>query len=874
MPLSSRDALFTGIEVSKTYRRTADIPTADATTSHDFKIRERRPSLPTILITFLFTFGLICILASSMDSIGGVYVFAPIIFTLLALIGWFVIHVTQVNRDLVLVTEFQNALFSAVANINSLFLLIVKSNGTITYHSNEYKKLFANSRKYGFTSLDSLLDNDGIGEESANKIRAAMEDERPEVVHGNLVDVEGNRHEVRLSLRPIARPSGYFLISCSPLRRRMADSQTQSGQNAIIAPVMSAINSAAMPICIFSKSGAALFVHHDIEKWLGYDVGEIMKSKLSLSTLIQHDNAGYGTGNFEGEVTFKKRSGAPARAFVLQRVFTDSDGNAAGCCSIIAPADMPNPFRYGAGNIEASSGDMSYLNALLDHAPLGIALLNRSGGIVRYNSLFASLTECSARDELNIATLLKGESRDEVAKAIESAAGGVSMLTPASVMLNTSGKRTAALYITNLPASNGSDIAMVAYLNDTTEQKNLEEKYAHSQKMQAVGQLAGGIAHDFNNLLTAMIGFCDLLLMRHPAGDQSFADIMQIKQNANRAANLVRQLLAFSRRQTLQPKVLDVTDVLAELSDLIRRLIGEHIELSIVHGRDLGMVKVDQGQFEQVIINLAVNARDAMSGGGILTVKTRNTTVNRSNRLPHGFIQPADDDPIVDGDYVVVEVSDNGHGIPPDIITKIFEPFFSTKAIGSGTGLGLATVYGIVKQTGGYIFVNSRPNEGTSFALYFKRYQVEQQPQPQHSEQATPAAPVGDLTGKSTILLVEDEAPVRIFSARALRNKGYTVLEAENAEAGLAIINEQGTDIEIIVTDVIMPGMDGPSMVKEVWEKYPEVEVIFISGYAEDALVKMEDSKREYSFLPKPFTLKQLAEKVKEVADKKTRAAA
>lgn len=860
--------------MSKTYRRSADIP-ADAASHSDFRIRERRPSLPAILVTFLLTFGLISFLGASIEEIGGVYIFAPIVFALLALIGWFVIHVTQINRDLVLVTEFQNALFSAVANINNLFLLIVKNNGTITYHSSEYKKLFANSRKFGLTSLDSLLTSDGISKDDAEKIRSAMEDNRSEVINGTLQDVEGNKHEVRLSLRPIARPNGYFLLSCSPLRRRLADSGEHHPISRITTtPIADAAAAAPMSICAFSNNGTPIFIHPEIEKWLGYDSGEILREKINISNLISSDRqtTPYNSGNFTGEVMFKKRSGAPARAFVAQRIFNNSESNAAGFCSIIAPSDRPNPFKYTSGsNINGDeSGYTQYISSLLEHAPLGIAMLDAEGAVVEHNSLFASLSECSSRSNVTIYDIVSSDSRDEIRQIIESIKTGSIMARPVNITLNTSAKRTAVLYIASMPASKESNVAMVVYLNDTTEQKNLEEKYAHSQKMQAVGQLAGGIAHDFNNLLTAMIGFCDLLLLRHPAGDQSFADLMQIKQNANRAANLVRQLLAFSRRQTLQPKILDVTDVLAELSDLIRRLIGENIELSMMHGRDLGMVKVDQGQFEQVIINLAVNARDAMSGGGTLTIKTRNATISRSTPLPAGYIQPADDDAIADGNYVVVEVSDNGHGIPHDIITKIFEPFFSTKAVGSGTGLGLATVYGIIKQTGGYIFVSSKQGSGTSFALYFKRYRHEQHPKTTEAEQAIAAPAPSDLTGKSTILLVEDEAPVRIFSARALRNKGYTVLEADCAEAGMTIVKERGNEIEIIVTDVIMPGQDGPSMVKEVWTQYPEIDVIFISGYAEDALVKMEGSEKEYSFLPKPFTLKQLAEKVKEVTDKKS----
>jgi two-component system cell cycle sensor histidine kinase/response regulator CckA len=380
--------------------------------------------------------------------------------------------------------------------------------------------------------------------------------------------------------------------------------------------------------------------------------------------------------------------------------------------------------------------------------------------------------------------------------------------------------------------------------------------------MQAVGQLAGGVAHDFNNLLTAMIGFCDLLLMRHPAGDQSFADIMQIKQNANRAANLVRQLLAFSRKQTLQPKMLDITEVMAELSNLIRRLIGENIELNVMHGRNLGHIKADQGQLEQVIINLAVNARDAMKEGGQLTIQSSQLTVDKDNPLRPTLFSPEEEEQIVPGEYILIEVVDTGSGIPKDILQKVFEPFFSTKEVGAGTGLGLATVYGIIKQTGGYIYVESNEGSGTNFSLFFQKH--DPKPEEEEKEEHVTAS---DLTGSATILLVEDETPVRTFAARALSNKGYTIIEADCGEQALEIMAEQGKEIELIVSDVIMPGIKGTEMVKQVLPNYPDVKVIFMSGYAEDVFSDSFGDDRTFEFLAKPFTLKALASKVKEVVE-------
>jgi len=331
---------------------------------------------------------------------------------------------------------------------------------------------------------------------------------------------------------------------------------------------------------------------------------------------------------------------------------------------------------------------------------------------------------------------------------------------------------------------------------------------------------------------------------------------MQVKQNANRAANLVRQLLAFSRQQTLQPRVIDITDVLVELSHLLRRLIGERIELKMIHGRDLGLAKVDQGQLEQVIINLAVNARDAMAEGGILTIRTANATQATALRRGHE-VMPA-------GNYVLISVADTGVGIPPENLARIFEPFFSTKEVGSGTGLGLSTVYGIVKQTGGFIFVDSAPKRGAVFQIYLPRHEAAEGQPAARAEAAEPPAN-RDLTGIGTILLVEDEDPVRIFGARALRNKGYKVIEAKSGESALEAIQNAAEQIDLLITDVVMPHMDGPALVRQVRECHPEMKVIFISGYTEDAFRQRLDSDSEIHFLPKPFSLKQLAGKVKEV---------
>jgi len=488
---------------------------------------------------------------------------------------------------------------------------------------------------------------------------------------------------------------------------------------------------------------------------------------------------------------------------------------------------------------------------LFDQAPAGIALVDQDGNLKRYNELLRRFAGQELRLDEKVSDLFLEADREDVNKTLDAAFQTQASPLPLEVRFAGDSGNVAQLFVRGLQGGTGA----VLYLLDTTEQKQLELQFTQAQKMQAVGQLAGGIAHDFNNILTAIIGFCDLLLVRHGAGDASFSDIMQIKQNANRAANLVRQLLAFSRQQTLRPSVLLVTDVLAELSNLLRRLIGENIELNMVHGRDLGHVKVDQGQLEQVIINLAVNARDAMPKGGRLMISTYALPAADVAALEHSFMP--------EQDYVCLVVEDTGHGIPKNLLTKVFDPFFTTKEVGKGTGLGLSTVYGIVKQTGGFIFAGEADSHGACFTIYLPVHVPDESEIPS-APQVKASSEVTDLWGHGTILLVEDEDAVRTFAYRALDKKGYKVLEADSGEAALEVAREYEGVIDLILSDVIMPNMDGPTMVSQLRDILPDAKIIFISGYAQDSF-RNGFEQEEHHFLPKPFSLSQLAEKVKAV---------
>lgn len=387
---------------------------------------------------------------------------------------------------------------------------------------------------------------------------------------------------------------------------------------------------------------------------------------------------------------------------------------------------------------------------------------------------------------------------------------------------------------------------VLAVLQDATALKTLEAQFVQSQKMQAIGQLAGGVAHDFNNLLTAISGHCDLLLLRHNSTDPAYADLIQIHQNANRAAALVGQLLAFSRKQTLKPERIELQDVLSDLAHLLNRLVGERVRLRLAHAPDLGAIRADKRQLEQVIMNLVVNARDAMPEGGTIRIETEALTLREEMRRDRAVL-PA-------GEYALIRVSDSGVGIPPERLQKIFEPFFTTKRAGEGTGLGLSTAYGIVKQSGGFIFVDSTEGEGSIFQLYFPIFSGTAADEPILPQPKK----VVLRQGEGVVLLVEDEAPVRAFASRALRMRGYTVLEAENAEEALKHLEDPSLEVDIFVTDVVMPGMDGPSWVREALKTRPNVKVIFVSGYAEEALSEGQARIPNSTFLPKPFSLSDL----------------
>ncbi len=752
--------------------------------------------------------------------------------------------------------------------------LITDSNGRILHINRQAKDWLGGETPLAF--LERRIDKDSEGDDTLIRLRQAAATGLATRAEVPLTGPGGEQEWFEVSVRPLLlnkelRPGGESLQLWNAVditaRRTIGDILNHERQELSDFLYF-------LPTGIYSVDvdGQLRFVNQRFAGWLGYDPEELQG--VAIEDILAGPNRPQADGEWQGEVQFRARSGEQIPALVLQSTYDD-----AGVTRTRTLVVRDGMRREQA----AAPSRLAYerFRSLFDGAPVAIAITDQDGTVVDCNRAFEKLTGQSraAIAGASLSDKVVFDDRRNFIAEMTKVLGGDSEGAHFDVRVAGASDRQpvaqTSVFVGPLNASplggevlrEGEIEGVVAHFIDVTEQKNLEVQFAQAQKMQAMGQLAGGVAHDFNNLLTAMIGFCDLLLQRHAAGDPSFADIMQIKQNSNRAANLVRQLLAFSRKQPLQPREMNITDALTEMSHLLTRLIGESIEFKLIHGRDLGLVRVDPGQFDQLIINLAVNARDAMQGGGTLTITTGGETFDTPTQVGAEQV-PA-------GRYVRIAVSDTGKGIPPENLGRIFEPFFSTKKEipGAGTGLGLATVYGVVRQTGGFILVDSAVGKGATFTIYLPRVsrEVEEAEAKREAKNAAAAKAIpeadlakADLAGVGTILLVEDEDAVRVFASRALKNKGYKILEARTGEQALDILRDTPV-VHLMITDMMMPGMDGGTLARLIRVERPEIKIIVISGYSEEVARGDIVDTADFHFLPKPFSLGQLASKVKEV---------
>jgi two-component system cell cycle sensor histidine kinase/response regulator CckA len=747
-------------------------------------------------------------------------------------------------------------------------IAVTDPRGHVAYANAAYLALTGAASPHDVRPVErAFIGNPDLSEAVFRLLKAAREGKRQQEEVRIAGSDGAHGRWLRLRVRPLGkakREAKYAVWSIADITR---DRERQEDVFQELRHAIEYLDHAPCGFFSVNPSGEIAYVNATLANWLDYDLAEIGSGGLKLTEIVSGDGASLLTsilpapGEVKTEVfdiDLRTRTGKTMPVRLYHKLAFGSDGAPGASRTLVisrARDDRPDPQR---------AAEVRFMR-FFDHTPMAIATVDRSGTVVRANARFAKLAQSLNPDgaaSKSIFGTVNARDRHLLIAAINRAADGQGDIPPVEAMLDGSRERWGQFFVTTVEEDERDAETAIVYLLETTERRTLENQINQSQKMDMVGQLAGGIAHDFNNVLSAIMMANDFLLNAHKPTDPSFQDIMQIKQNATRAATLVRQLLAFSRRQTLRPQVLDLGDALSDLTMLLRRLIGEKVKLDLVHGRDLWPVKVDVSQFEQVIVNLAVNARDAMPDGGKLAVRTANVTAGESAQLAHKGMPAAD--------YVRIDIADTGTGIAAEIIDKIFEPFFSTKEVGKGTGLGLSTVYGIVKQTGGFIYVDSQPGKGTTFHIFLPRHHPEQEVQGEAAangavrEPQADAKPRADLTGQGTILLVEDEEGLRSLNARGLRSRGYSVIEASNGVEALEALEERNGAVDLVVSDVVMPEMDGPTLLKMMRSRSPDLKIIFVSGYAEDAFEKSLPENQQFAFLPKPFTLSQLVAAVKE----------
>jgi two-component system cell cycle sensor histidine kinase/response regulator CckA len=773
-------------------------------------------------------------------------------------------------------------------------ILITDIKGRILYANAAYGRMTGATKASNVQSLEALLSKTRESTEALYRLTTALREGR-----------EG--HEEFRLLQPIGRPTGNGsgahwyrlkarLLTPADSRKGQLDiwqitdiTSERDDQERFFRELQNAIDYLDhAPAGFFSagKKGEIFYLNATLAEWLGIDLTKFLPRSLTIAdlvagegmALIQSVQAAPGLKRTETlDLDLRRANGQSLPVRLVHNVSATRDGAPGESRTIV----LARP-KGGEGDQSASA---MRFTRFFNNTPMAIASVDGEGRILRINAPFLKLfAGVVSRDDVDagieLDRIVHDNSRQHLMRAIAAAKDGQGDIAPIDSRHPGDENRYVRFYVNAVidESDEAPEEAAIVYAVETTEQKALETQMAQTQKLNAVGTLAGGIAHDFNNVLTAILLSSDHLLLQARPSDASFADLMEIKRNANRAAVLVRQLLAFSRKQTMRPAVLNLTDVVGDLRMLVDRLIsGTNVKLEVDYGRDLWPVRTDLSQFEQVLINLCVNARDAMPQGGTILIKTRNVSAEDAGGF-HQTDLPAED-------FVMVEVSDTGTGISPEIMDKIFEPFFTTKEVGKGTGLGLSMVYGIVKQSGGYIYPESEVGRGTSFRIFLPRHIPEApiivqdaasasiagtpaQPAVLAPVVSTPASDDLDLTGKSAVvLLVEDEEAVRRGGKRMLETRGYTVHEAGSGTEALDIMEELQGQVDIVVSDVVMPEMDGPTLLTELRKTYPGMKFIFVSGYAEDAFARNLPADAKFGFLPKPFSLKQLAVAVREMLD-------
>jgi two-component system, cell cycle sensor histidine kinase and response regulator CckA len=843
---------------------------------------ERRGSIALVL---LVAAGLIAAAAGLMlvgrNQAGSYVIF---LLAILGMIGVFSLFALAAGVLRISMREASDSVLEHVLERAQEGIVVTDGNGRVLYANAAYRAFSGAIGMHDVRPIERVFVGDPDVSETVYRLLKASRDGRQLQEEVRIPAVRGEAARwLRLRVRPLEaandpaaiRKASVWTVADVTRDRERQENVFQELQHAI-----DYLDHAPAGFFSMDANGEIGYINATLAGWLGYDLAQVGSGGLWLADLLPGDGAALLTalpahpGEVKTEILdldLRRRDGRPFPVRLYHKVAFTADAAPGASRTLVLNR------TGGAGADPLRDAEVRFMR-FFNNTPMAIATVDRKGRIARNNALFAHLFQNVLKGEVppqgrTIRGVVAEGDRAELDKALAAAGCGQGGIAPIDAALSGEAKRWARFYVTPVEDAERDCEAAIVYAIETTGQRLLQDQADQAQKMDSVGKLAGGIAHDFNNLLTSIIMAADFLLDAHKPSDPSFRDINQIKQDANRAASLVRHLLAFSRRQPQHLELLDLGEVLSELSALLRRLIGERITLGPVERpSDLWAVKADQSQFEQVIVNLAVNARDAMPDGGKLILRATNVAAAESRHLAAKSV-PA-------GEYVLVEVSDTGTGIKPDIIDHIFEPFFSTKEVGKGTGLGLSTVYGIVKQTGGFIYPESTIGKGTTFRIFLPRHVPRSDPSTTAqetaptagSEQSAPtragkaAANPADDTGQGTVLLVEDEEGLRGLNARGLTSRGYTVLQAANGLEAVEAFDSYFGKIDLVVSDVVMPEMDGPTLLTKLRSRDPDVKIIFVSGYAEEAFEKNlpEGEKDKYNFLAKPFTLKQLVAAVKE----------
>ncbi|AJD41444.1 sensor histidine kinase/response regulator hybrid protein [Rhizobium gallicum bv. gallicum R602sp] len=808
----------------------------------------------------------------------------------LAMVGIFFLVSSVIGFIEVMPQRQSDSLARSFLNSHPDGSLITDGKGRIIYANAAYGKLTGARKPTEVQTLEALLSRHRESNEAlyrlSNGLREGKEGQEEFRLLRTLGPATNNSgaHWYRLKARTLrteegaGKPLHIWQISDITAERDDQERFFKELQNAI-----DYLDHAPAGFFSAGRKGEIFYLNATLAEWLGLDLTKFVPGSMTIGdlvaggglALIQSVQAEPGLKKTDTlDLDLKKANGQSLPVQIIHSVTSMRDGAPGESRTIVLRR------QSGGENEQSASAAAMRFTRFFNNTPMAIASVDGDGRILRTNAPFLKLfSGIVSRDDVEngaaLEVILQESDRQRLKDALVAARDRQGDIPPIDSRMPNDEARHFRFYVNAVidQSDEAPEEAAIVYAVEMTEQKALEAQMAQTQKMNAVGTLAGGIAHDFNNVLTAILLSSDHLLLQARPSDASFADLMEIKRNANRAAVLVRQLLAFSRKQTMRPTVLNLTDVVGDLRMLVDRLLsGTNVKLDVEYGRDLWPVKTDLSQFEQVLINLCVNARDAMPEGGKLTLRTRNVTAAEVADFNYSYMPHED--------MVLIEVADTGTGIAPDIMDKIFEPFFTTKEVGKGTGLGLAMVYGIVKQSGGYIQPESEVGKGTTFRVFLPRHAIdaavaaeadavaaaEAGAAAQMPAAAQPEQPE-DLTGNAVILLVEDEEAVRRGGKRMLETRGYTVHEAGSGVEALDIMDELDGKVDIVVSDVVMPEMDGPSLLRELRKRYPDLKFIFVSGYAEDAFARNLPPDAKFGFLPKPFSLKQLAVVVKETLE-------